>query len=247
MFPLRSWDSVWIVCRFSFIYRCVVIFFFLVRLVDWTRCSRCCCCFMSVENRIGVSELVGNFYYLVFTMCLFLSWSRRHVCRLIMLVLQRWFFRWISTLNERASSYSVRIMCMCAVVFVLLWIRSLVVRRISTSYFQKCVQPLEQYWMQCSSFITIYKLKSVFAFSAMDTHLKKRPGSAVVSTFFGSRFSHIDNNISADFSLTSSLCKISNSYYRFRRIAHNFATSARKVLSFFHKYSLNDIECSHSC
>lgn len=48
-------------------------------------CCWCCCCCCS-DGGGGVSEFGLKIYYLVFTMCLFLSGFRRHVCRLIMLL-----------------------------------------------------------------------------------------------------------------------------------------------------------------
>lgn len=112
--------------------------------------------FISVRNRFGVSEFCWKIYYLVFTMCLFLSWSRRHVCRLIMLLLQ---------------------CCYCKNHFVF---GSQMMVRFSPA---KCPNPLkiqrEQYVLDA---VTICTLKSIFAFSAQ----KLDPWFAFVLTFFRS-------------------------------------------------------------
>lgn len=86
-------------------------------------------------------------------MCLFLSWSRRHVCRLIMLwllVLQLGFSRWIS------HSMSLFLLALDYCVLLLFFLFFKILDPFSNTSlftepnFQKCVQPssrgFEQYW-----------------------------------------------------------------------------------------------------
>lgn len=84
---------------------------------------------MCTKNRVGVSEFGSEIYYLVFTMCLFLSGFRRHVYRLIMLlVLQVYRFFLSLSLSlaywspQWASSENVlALLCCCYLIWLCLF------------------------------------------------------------------------------------------------------------------------------
>lgn len=167
-FPVRSWVSsldpfVWfIIFRFCFFLYSFSDCFSLTGL-DLDRCCFGCCLFMCTKNRVGVSEFGSEIYYLVFTMCLFLSGFRRHVYRLIMLlVLQVYrFFLSLSLSCLLISTMSLFWKCFGSPLLLLF---DLVVSFPLSNYYWT-----EQYALngecKCKS-VAIRRLWSVFAFPA---------------------------------------------------------------------------------